>query len=185
MRIVTRGSKAAWAGIASLLLLFSTAAPASAGTFDFAKADDARHDFYISSTLSSSQASAVRAAMANLDAQTDMYDVEKSQLWAGTDIDARALSVYEGPNTNFYAWVNCTTWNSAGRCDRFKLTFNKRLPHSNLQSLACHEIGHTVGAGHVGSENRYFSYGYQSCMRSGPDIRHYSIPLVEAINKLY
>lgn len=185
MTISKKWSRALWAALASLLLLFSNAAPASAGTFDLTKADDARHDFYISSTLSSTQASAVRAAMAKLDAQTDMYDVEQSQLWAGTDIDARAISVYEGPNVNYYAWVNCTKMNSAGRCDRFKLTFNKRLYHPNTQSLACHEIGHTVGAGHVGSQNRYFSYSYQSCMRSGPDVRHYSIPLVEAINRYY
>lgn len=170
-----------------MALAFAMAGAPSAGadTFDFYKADDARHDFYVSSTLSSSQASAVRAAMEKLDSQTDMYDVEQWNLWAGTDIDATALRRTSGPEAGTYAWTVCTTFNSAGRCDRFRITFNNANPHPYLRSLACHEIGHTTGAGHPGSVNRAFSYGYQSCMRSDPDVEHYSIPLVEAINRTY
>lgn len=177
---------AALAGASCVFLTLSIGAnAANAAEWDSFKADDANHDFYLGSSLSTNQKNGITWAMANLDKQTDMYDTRTSTLWAGTDINAYAVNQSSGPNAGDYAWAFCNKNNSAGRCDRAHIVFNNHNPHSNLQSLACHEIGHTIGAGHMTGSNSSYAAANRTCMRGNPDVTQYSTSLVSRINSTY
>ncbi len=148
-------------------------------------ADDANHDFYLSSSLSTTQKNAFRLAMSYLDSETDMYDTEKTILWAGTDINAYAGTVSAGEQAGWYAWAVCNTTASANVCDRWHVVFNNHLPHSNYTALSCHEIGHTIGLDHQPGKNSDYSTANRTCMRSNPDHIDYSVHDIGHINTKY
>ena len=160
-------------------------APANATYFGPYYADDANHDYYRSSSLSAVQESGIGATMAMLDNTTDMYDTEQSILWAGTDVNFYAVTDSTGEEAGWYAWTECTATVSAEVCNSNDIVFNNHNPHSNYSSLACHEVGHSIGLQHQPGNNSAYTSTNRTCMRSNPDHTDYSVRDIAHINAQY
>lgn len=178
------------ASLAGFILVLVTlgllvAAPANATYFGPYYADDANHDYYRSSSLSAVQESGIGATMAMLDNTTDMYDTEQSILWAGTDVNFYAVTDSTGEEAGWYAWTECTATVSAEVCNSNDIVFNNHNPHSNYSSLACHEVGHSIGLQHQPGNNSAYTSTNRTCMRSNPDHTDYSVRDIAHINAQY
>ncbi|WP_133163804.1 hypothetical protein [Cryobacterium zongtaii] len=105
--------------------------------------------------------------MANLDNQTDMYDVYASSCGSQTDIRAERTNEYYLPDTR--GSYECVTFISSGVCDVGRLLVNvERLPdYTQRRKTFCHEVGHSVGLQHYTSIGTGVVNGENNdCMKS-------------------
>lgn len=124
-------------------------------------------------------------AMANLDAQTDMYRTYSNPCGPQTDIGGYLNTSPERPSglgsTTRGVWI-CTK-RVAGRtntCDQGSMVINTALlpDYYQRRKTMCHEIGHAAGLTHTST--------YGGCMVSGSSTNvHYSSHHVSHINAAY
>lgn len=154
------------------------ASDAKADYFGARYADNSSHDFWYSYTnLGSARYNGVHNARIYSLEPTDISTSQVSTPTIYTDV----LVIMSNPNPSFptaYAWFTCTTTIGSDRCDQGVVYLSNTVPHSDYWSLACHEIGHSVGL----KDGQNATYGVnsssptadRSCMRSSPDHRYYS-----------
>jgi len=140
-----------------------------ANDFNGPYADNSHHTYFLSAGLYASEKTGIRNAMIySLGSDTDMTVAEVAQ---GPKVDAWFFDAIKttGDEANYYAWTVCLTPMSGNKCDHFAIAFNHVNPHSNYRSLACHEIGHSVGLGHAKGKNSTRPSNKRSCLRTDPD----------------
>ncbi|MFE7774001.1 hypothetical protein ACFU5O_08880 [Streptomyces sp. NPDC057445] len=168
--------------------LFLTAQPASANSFGPGYADNKDHSFFYDDDLSSAQRSGMDwARTKSLAGPTDMTTKVDRTYNNKVDVWAYATWNPTGDQKNAYAWTTCIKRVRSGSevCDQHTIVFNNRQPHSNLKSLSCHEIGHSVGLGHNSGKNSSYSSANRSCLRGNPDHTYYSTHDKNHINGHY
>lgn len=160
----------------------TVATPADANGFGLANgccpfADNAKH-WYNYATLETRTRDAVKYAMLNLDAQSDITVAADTTPDASTDtehfdryyVDHWDLD-WDGSSSgyNLYAFAKCVKyWPRASDtapwlCDQYEVRYDladvDRFTTTQRKALACHEVGHTVGLDHSNESS--------SCMRTG------------------
>jgi predicted Zn-dependent protease len=70
---------------------------------------------------------------------------------------------------NRLGYYQCINRNSAGRCRHGHVIYNQSYSHtySKRKSVACHEVGHSVGLAH-GANDTVSGIDY-GCMAAGPE----------------
>ena len=118
-------------------------------------ADDANEDFCTVYAWPTTYGNRFMDAMANLDAQTDMYDTYQSTCGAQTDIGGYLNKSKEmtAPLDSYTLGAYSCTKKIAGSstvCDQGSLTINTSLltDATKIRKTLCHEIGHAVGLLH-------------------------------------
>lgn len=160
------------------ILFVSGSGLAKADYFGKWYADSSYHDFWYSYTnLGSARYNGIRNARLYSLENTDMRTAQKSQY--STTVDVAVIMKTPNPDQRgWYAWTYCPRKVSSTRCGQHIIAFSTTVSHSNYWSLACHEIGHTVGL----KDGQASTYGHnssstspnRSCMRSRPDWTYYS-----------
>ncbi|GAA2390079.1 matrixin family metalloprotease [Nonomuraea africana] len=160
----------------------TTASPAGANGFGSADgccpfADNAKH-WYNYASLETRTRTAVKAALLNLDAQTDMTVAPDTTPDPSTDVESYDRYYvdhwdldWDGSSTgyNLYAYAKCVKniapadSTQPWRCDQYEVRYDLAdidwMTTTKRQALACHEVGHTVGLSHSSESS--------SCLRTG------------------
>jgi hypothetical protein len=160
----------------------TTASPAAANPFGSANgccpfADNGKH-WYNYASLETRTRTAVKAALLNLDAQTDMTVAADSTPDPSTDVESFDRYYvdhwgldWDGSTTgsNLLAYAKCVKTippadsSQPWRCDQYEVRYDLAdidwMTKTQRQALACHELGHTVGLDH--------STQSSSCLRKG------------------
>jgi hypothetical protein len=179
----------------------TAASPASANGFGNANgccpfADNGKH-WYNYASLETRTRTAVKAALLNLDSQTDMTVAADTTADPSTDVESFDQYYvdhwdldWNGSSTgyNLFAYSKCVKANapaSSGQpwtCDQYEVRYDLAdidwMTATQRQALACHEVGHTVGLDH--------STESTSCLKTGAHkIIKYSAHDVAHINGRY
>jgi len=176
----------AWYGVAGAIPSDQTVNLAAAVAFSGPFANDARQSYYIVPSIPYAQESAyIVGAMQNLDNQTDVTIATDTSVSADIYFTFGIYSIK--PQSDWYAWTDCTSLASSDVCNHWKITRNVALYHPNETALYCHEIGHSVGLAHAleGDNNSGYRPSEQTCMRGNPDVTQYAAADVLRINERY
>jgi hypothetical protein len=187
VRLRTVGWRGALVVALALVTLAVGGTPAKADPFGYPAqgyvADGADHWYCINTGMDTDNVNRINAAMANLDTQTDMYDVYTSTCGTSTDIlwirNDSMVDPYGNPARGV---TNCLTWASWGVCDQYWIQFNQLevfyeavtyYPNDignnfgiNMAKTLCHELGHSTGLVH--NNDNGATGGGIDCMVSGP-----------------
>jgi hypothetical protein len=136
--------------------------------------DGADHWYCFRAVPSGTDQGRINTAMANLDNQTDMYDVYTATCGISTDVAWEFVGWCQIPGVGGCAQgrASCELNAAWGICDRFGVLVDATLHYImaidwvnahggdvgflfnvNLNYTVCHELGHTAGLRHVGVLN--------------------------------
>lgn len=167
--------------ITAVLVVIVGGVSATADYFGKWYADSRNQDFwYSSAAIGTARASAMDyARITSLAGGTVMTTSKVTQYATSTDV-AVIVDTPPPDHTNWLAWTSCTrpVSGSSTTCNQHTITFNVNSVKSSYNAIACHETGHTVGL----KDGQAVTYGdnstspevHRSCMRSNPDVAHYS-----------
>lgn len=163
----------------------SWAGPVGFGPPTIRYTNDATHRYYIFSSHTAVQKKAVKDAVTNLDAQTDMTDVSSTA--SAADVAFQVGKYTSSPYNGWYAWTACGKPKNSDVCNQNVVTRNNSLNHNNQKALYCHEIGHTIGLHHApaGDKNSDYKPNQTTCMRGNQDVSKYADIDVSRINQRY
>ena len=179
MRFEHNLGRVAFVASAALVLVLTSSLPASANNYSgqtgitgctgLNEADNATHTFNYAD-LSAHMTSATNWARTNAVNPTDVNTSYDSTLDKLTDVVVRDRHYVDYCGNDWaqpgraglVGLATCDRLTSSGKCEqhtvRFNLNFTESTSVSNQRSLACHEIGHTLGLAHTTAA---------SCMKQG------------------